>query len=109
MLVDWVFYFWNRGEILQASDPKLGYDYETEEMELVLKLGLLCSHSDPSSRPTMRQVVQYLEGTFPLPELTSLGLSADGLSFAHREGFDDFAYVISIFDGQGILPCILCY
>lgn len=91
ILVDWVFFFWNRGEILQASDPKLGVDYNAEEMELVLKLGLMCSHSEPNARPSMPQVVQYLERTVPLPEFTSLGLSANGLSFAHREGFDDFA------------------
>ncbi|KAG5553961.1 hypothetical protein RHGRI_011733 [Rhododendron griersonianum] len=62
-----------------------------EEVELVLKLGLLCSHSDPVARPNMRQVVQYLEGDIPLPELKLMGISAAGLTFAHREGFDDFA------------------
>lgn len=91
VLVDCVFFLWNRGEILEARDPNLGVEYDAEEMELVLKLGLLCSHSEPSARPSMRQVVQYLERTAPFPELKSLGLSADGLSFAHREGFDDFA------------------
>ncbi|KAG7964859.1 hypothetical protein I3843_09G192100 [Carya illinoinensis] len=43
-------------------------------LELVLKLGLLCSHSEPAARPSMRQVVQYLEGDICLPELTSLGV-----------------------------------
>ncbi|KAL6992732.1 hypothetical protein U1Q18_010847, partial [Sarracenia purpurea var. burkii] len=43
-LVDCVFSFWTRGEneILEAVDTKLGNDFVVAEMELVLKLGLLC-------------------------------------------------------------------
>ncbi|XP_015874029.3 L-type lectin-domain containing receptor kinase SIT2-like [Ziziphus jujuba] len=62
ILVDWVMELWRRGAILDASDPKLEGDILAEEMELVLKLGLLCSHSMPEMRPNMRQVVQYLDG-----------------------------------------------
>lgn len=91
VLVDWVFSCWNRGEILRTVDPKLGTEYVVEEVELALKLGLMCSHSEPVFRPSMRQIVQYLEGDIPLPELKAMGISAAGLTFAHREGFDDFA------------------
>ncbi|GLT89554.1 hypothetical protein SLE2022_075320 [Rubroshorea leprosula] len=90
ILVDLVFSFWQRGEILEIRDPKLGTDFVAKEVELVLKLGLLCSHSDPTARPSMRQVVQYLEGDVPLSDLSALGLTASGLTFAHGEGFDDF-------------------
>jgi hypothetical protein len=45
ILVDWVFECWRKGAILDASDPRLEGNYVVEEMELVLKLGLLCSHS----------------------------------------------------------------
>ncbi|XP_042486743.1 L-type lectin-domain containing receptor kinase IV.1-like [Macadamia integrifolia] len=69
VLVECVFSSWNRGEILEIVDPKLGMNYEVEEMELVLKLGLLCSHSTPSARPSMRQVVRYLEREVPLLEM----------------------------------------
>ncbi|KAL5807084.1 hypothetical protein ACOSQ4_029817 [Xanthoceras sorbifolium] len=55
ILVDCVFGFWYRGEILEARDPNLGTEFAAEELELVLKLGLMCSHSEPSARPTMRQ------------------------------------------------------
>ncbi|XP_056170380.1 L-type lectin-domain containing receptor kinase IV.1-like [Syzygium oleosum] len=91
ILVDWVFSCWVGGAILEARDPKLGVEFVEEEMELVLKLGLMCSHSDPLMRPSMRQVLQYLEGDLPMPELSSIGLSSGGLTFAHREGFDDLA------------------
>jgi serine/threonine protein kinase len=91
ILVDWVFIRWLGGEILEARDPNLGTEYIAEEMELVLKLGLMCSHSEPAARPNMRQVVQFLEGNVPLPDISSLCLSASGLTFSHREGFDDIA------------------
>ncbi|KAI8560565.1 hypothetical protein RHMOL_Rhmol04G0267500 [Rhododendron molle] len=80
-----------KGEVLRTVDAKLGSEYVGEEVELVLKLGLLCSHSEPVARPNMRQVVEYLEGDIPLPELKLMGISAVGLTFAHHEGFDDFA------------------
>ncbi|GMP50854.1 hypothetical protein CsSME_00017298 [Camellia sinensis var. sinensis] len=91
ILVDWVFSLWSGGEIFRAIDPKLGSEYVAEEVELVLKLGLLCSHSEPAVRPSMRQIVQFLEGDVQLPELTCLEISATGLTFAKRERFDDFA------------------
>ncbi|KAF3443482.1 hypothetical protein FNV43_RR13164 [Rhamnella rubrinervis] len=69
ILVEWVMNCWRRGRILDAIDPKLEGDYLAVEMELVLKLGLLCSHSLPAMRPSMRQVVQYLDGSATLPEV----------------------------------------
>ncbi|KAF3454659.1 hypothetical protein FNV43_RR05107 [Rhamnella rubrinervis] len=69
ILVEWVMECWKGGRILDASDPKLESDYVTEEMELVLKLGMLCSHSVSAMRPNMRQVTQYLDGSASLPEI----------------------------------------
>lgn len=89
ILVDWVFDFWNKGELLEARDPNLGTEYVAEELELVLKLGLLCSHSDPTARPSMRQVVQILDRDVGLPEISALALSTSGITY--QEGFDDFA------------------
>ncbi|KAG2330864.1 hypothetical protein Bca52824_002044 [Brassica carinata] len=50
LLVDWVFEVWSEGNILDAKDPKLGTEYDQREVEMVLKLGLLCSHSNPKWR-----------------------------------------------------------
>ncbi|XP_043712710.1 L-type lectin-domain containing receptor kinase IV.1-like [Telopea speciosissima] len=75
VLVDWVRSCWSKGTIFHTVDPKLGIHYDVQEMELVLKLGLLCSHSIPAARPRMRQVVRYLEGELHLSDLTLLVLS----------------------------------
>ncbi|XP_030542445.2 L-type lectin-domain containing receptor kinase IV.1-like isoform X2 [Rhodamnia argentea] len=87
ILVDWVFSCWDKGDILEARDPNLGTDFAAKEVELVLRLGLLCSQSEPNARPCMRQVVQYLEGDLAMEELSSLGISKSGLAFAFHEGF----------------------
>ncbi|KAL5750328.1 hypothetical protein ACOSP7_024931 [Xanthoceras sorbifolium] len=68
-LVDWVIDCWDKGAILDASDPKLEGLFAQEQMELVLKLGLFCSHPNPAARPSMRQVMQYLDGDVKLPDI----------------------------------------
>ncbi|CAN6715101.1 unnamed protein product [Malus baccata var. baccata] len=102
ILVDWVFSCWKRSNILEAKDKNIGTDFVTEEVELVLKLGLLCSHPEPSARPSMRRVVQYLEADIAFPELSVLGLSSSGLTFAYPEGFDDFAMLYSSSVAKGL-------
>ncbi|KAF8091180.1 hypothetical protein N665_0452s0049 [Sinapis alba] len=104
LLVEWVFGLWLRGNIMEAKDPNLGCDgYDLEEVEMVLKLGLLCSHSDPRARPSMRLVLQYLRGDMSLPELTPLDLSAgNGMNLGGgRDGFTGIAmsYSSSVFQG----------
>ncbi|KAL6893793.1 hypothetical protein ACP4OV_007891 [Aristida adscensionis] len=66
-LVDLVLECWKAGRIGDARDPRID-KCDEDDLELVLKLGLLCSHPDPRRRPSMRQVVQALEGSAPVPE-----------------------------------------
>ncbi|KAG8091720.1 hypothetical protein GUJ93_ZPchr0012g19802 [Zizania palustris] len=69
VLVDWVLGHWRKGAISDAVDAKLGGEYDAAEADLVLRLGLTCLHPSPAARPTMRQVMQYLDGSAQLPEL----------------------------------------
>ncbi|XP_072976507.1 L-type lectin-domain containing receptor kinase SIT2-like [Typha angustifolia] len=94
-LVDFVLESWKLERILEASDQKLGGDYNEDEMELVLKLGLSCSHPDPVARPSMRQVVQILEGNLVMPNLSPDRLMNSGKVSKYDESFDDF--IISSF------------
>ncbi|MBA0800771.1 hypothetical protein Gohar_011186 [Gossypium harknessii] len=105
ILVDWVYSCWSNGDIMEAKDPTLGSGYDAEEVELVLKLGLLCSHSEPEARPTMRQVLQFLEGDVPFPEMSSLSLTSSGLTFGHRQGFDDYVMSYSSSVCKGFSHC----
>ncbi|XP_044506686.1 probable L-type lectin-domain containing receptor kinase II.1 [Mangifera indica] len=69
-LADWVIDCWKKGAILDVCDARLEGIYVEEQMELVLKLGLFCSHSNPEARPSMKQVTQYLDGQAKLPSIT---------------------------------------
>ncbi|CAN6293410.1 unnamed protein product [Urochloa humidicola] len=91
VLVDWVLERWHMGALTDAADARLCGDYPAEEAELVLMLGLLCSHPVPGERPTMRQVVQYLDGDAPLPEPPRAYRSFTTLAMMHNEGFDSYA------------------
>ncbi|CAA0835865.1 Lectin-domain containing receptor kinase VI.4 [Striga hermonthica] len=72
ILVDWVAECLLKGDPFGSVDFRLGSDYNVEEMELVLGLGLLCSHARPEKRPTMRQVVKYLNRDEVLPVFDKL-------------------------------------
>ncbi|KAJ6381504.1 hypothetical protein OIU77_030227 [Salix suchowensis] len=73
ILIDSVIEYHRTGGIIDAADPKLNSAFVVEEMELVLGLGLLCSHRKPNARPTMRQVTRYLNWEAQLPVIDDLG------------------------------------
>uniref|UniRef100_A0A6N2KJC9 non-specific serine/threonine protein kinase n=1 Tax=Salix viminalis TaxID=40686 RepID=A0A6N2KJC9_SALVM len=73
ILIDSVIEYYRTGGIIEAADPKLNSAFVVEEMELVLGLGLLCSHRKPNARPTMRQVTRYLNWEAQLPVIDDLG------------------------------------
>uniref|UniRef100_A0A0E0LA21 non-specific serine/threonine protein kinase n=1 Tax=Oryza punctata TaxID=4537 RepID=A0A0E0LA21_ORYPU len=92
VLADWVFDQWHKGDIAGAADARLCGDYDHEEAALVLKLGLLCSQPAPAARPSMRQVVQVLDGDAPLPELAPTYQSFTTLAMMQStDGFDSAA------------------
>ena len=78
VLADWVIGRWDRGAIWETVDGRLDNSYVAHEAELVLKLGLLCSHAVAAARPSMASVVQFLDGAAQLPDnLSSIIKSRD--------------------------------
>ncbi|RDY02106.1 L-type lectin-domain containing receptor kinase S.4, partial [Mucuna pruriens] len=89
VLVDCVWNKFKQGRILDMVDPKLNGVFNEREVLMVLKLGLLCSNGAPTARPTMRQVVGFLEGEVGLPdELRKPG------EVGYQEGFDEFLHTL---------------
>ncbi|KMZ67851.1 hypothetical protein ZOSMA_256G00070 [Zostera marina] len=74
ILTEWVLEAWKRDEIGLCVDPKIGNssndELVAEEIDMVLKLGLLCSHRLESVRPNMRHVIQLLNGDIRLPKMS---------------------------------------
>ncbi|KAK3231307.1 hypothetical protein Dsin_003188 [Dipteronia sinensis] len=44
----------------EIFDPSLGYEYDINKLEVLVRVALLCLEEDKDSRPTMRQVVEIL-------------------------------------------------
>ncbi|KAL0341567.1 UNVERIFIED_CONTAM: L-type lectin-domain containing receptor kinase S.1 [Sesamum calycinum] len=85
VLIDWVRQKYVDGRLLEVADERIKGEYEVEEVEAVLKLGLSCCHPDLSRRPTMREVTAILLGEHAamepkelLSELTPTSSFADG-------------------------------
>ncbi|KAK3406959.1 hypothetical protein EUGRSUZ_K03091 [Eucalyptus grandis] len=72
-----------KGDILETRDLNLGRNFVAKDVKLVLQLELLWSQSWPTARPSMRQVVQHLEGDLALEEL-SIGICFDKQLYVHK-------------------------
>ncbi|EHA8592434.1 putative L-type lectin-domain containing receptor kinase S.4 [Cocos nucifera] len=99
ILVDWVWERWSSGRWTDVVDPSLGGNYDREEVEVAIKVGLTCSHPAAAARPSMREVVRYLDGgdVVEVPEPPRPPMDVEGTS---QVGFDDFvhSYGSSSFD-----------
>jgi len=95
ILVDWVVEHWHKGSLTYTLDSRLQGNYNSDEVRLALNLGLLCAHPFCNARPNMRQVIQYLNGEMPLPELMPTNISYGVLGLMLNEGFDQYSALAS--------------
>ncbi|PWA39375.1 Concanavalin A-like lectin/glucanase superfamily [Artemisia annua] len=68
-LVDWVCCLSRRVEILLAVDERLNTDFDAEQAECLMMVGLWCAHPDRGLRPSIRQAIQVLNFEAPIPDL----------------------------------------
>ncbi|KAE8008291.1 hypothetical protein FH972_004813 [Carpinus fangiana] len=71
VMVEWVRELYGMGKILEAADPKLGRDFDEQQMERLMIVGLWCAHPDHNVRPSIRQTIHVLNFEAPLPVLPS--------------------------------------
>ncbi|KAK1299834.1 L-type lectin-domain containing receptor kinase IV.1 [Acorus calamus] len=102
-LVDWVLDHWRRGTVMETIDERLGSEYAAEEVELVLKLGLLCTHIVPPARPSIKQVMQFLDHDIELPDLSPDYMNVGVPHMERYEGFDDFFMSYATSSDQALL------
>ncbi|EFH38712.1 hypothetical protein ARALYDRAFT_333335 [Arabidopsis lyrata subsp. lyrata] len=67
VLAEWTLECWENGDILKAANERLHQEHNREQLEIVLKLGVLCSHQVATVRPDMSKVVRILNGDSKLP------------------------------------------
>ncbi|XP_042993376.1 L-type lectin-domain containing receptor kinase IX.1-like [Carya illinoinensis] len=70
-LVEWVWNLYGKGQILEAVDKGLSMQFDEQQMERLMVVGLWCCHPDPIIRPSIKQVINVLNSEAPLPELPS--------------------------------------
>ncbi|CAD6212250.1 unnamed protein product [Miscanthus lutarioriparius] len=73
-LVWWVWKLYGRGALLDAADPGLHGEFDADQMERALIVGLWCVHEDYRDRPSMNQAMtalRHLEDPPPQLELPS--------------------------------------
>ncbi|XP_060668625.1 probable leucine-rich repeat receptor-like serine/threonine-protein kinase At3g14840 isoform X2 [Ziziphus jujuba] len=58
-----------KGNLMELIDPRLGSDYNKEEVMLAINVALLCSNVVAADRPSMSSVVSMLEGRVAVQEL----------------------------------------
>lgn len=99
VLVDHVWDKWKEGRILDAVDVRMEGDFEENEVLMVLKLGMMCSSHHQTGRPSMRQIVGFLEGEIEVPD----NFKAPGSVCSDVGGFEDYlnSYASSSFDKSG--------
>jgi hypothetical protein len=61
---------WNDGMLHEFVDTLLGDGYEMDEMARFVQVALLCAQEDPVDRPTMSDVIAFLnfDSTSSLPD-----------------------------------------
>ncbi|EOA34908.1 hypothetical protein CARUB_v10019987mg [Capsella rubella] len=70
-LVERVWDLHGKGELISAVDHKMGTDYDLQQAESLMVVGLWCAHPDINSRPSIKQAIQVLNFEAPLPNLPS--------------------------------------
>ncbi|XP_030929936.1 probable leucine-rich repeat receptor-like serine/threonine-protein kinase At3g14840 isoform X2 [Quercus lobata] len=70
-LLDWAHLLKEEGNLIKLVDPRLGSDYNKEEVMVVIHVALLCTNVSSAARPTMSSVVSMLEGNIIVPDLVS--------------------------------------
>ncbi|KAH7839570.1 hypothetical protein Vadar_005880 [Vaccinium darrowii] len=106
ILVEWVWERWKQGDVLDVVDKRLGGEYDENEVVVVIKLGLMCSNSVAARRPSMRQVVRYLDGEEGLLEVVARPLEEcevnKGGGGGEFENFEDSYEKSSYFEKAGL-------
>ncbi|KAA8524030.1 hypothetical protein F0562_010539 [Nyssa sinensis] len=68
-LLDWAISLKEKGNLMELVDPRLGSDFNKEEVMMMINVALLCTDVSLAVRPAMSLVVSMLEGRAVIQEL----------------------------------------
>ncbi|KAJ1692610.1 hypothetical protein LUZ63_009308 [Rhynchospora breviuscula] len=68
-LVEWVWDLYGKNALVEAVDSRLNGDFDRDEAECFMVVGLWCAHPEKSLRPSIKQAMSVLQFQAPLPIL----------------------------------------
>ncbi|KAJ4780836.1 receptor lectin kinase [Rhynchospora pubera] len=101
-LVEWAWCLYGSNSILDAIDSQLNGDFEAQEAERLMIVGLWCVHPDYTLRPSIRQALSVLQFEAPLPNLPfkmpelMYTNSVDSRNFSSSTSFGATSGVVSL-------------
>ncbi|XP_010273494.1 PREDICTED: probable leucine-rich repeat receptor-like serine/threonine-protein kinase At3g14840 isoform X2 [Nelumbo nucifera] len=94
-LHDWVLILKEKGNLMDLVDPRLGPEFNNEEVMTMINVALLCTNASASLRPTMSTVVRMLEGQTTVQEfvldtsISSHDLNSDAVRDHYQQSEDE--------------------
>jgi hypothetical protein len=82
VVVEWVWELYGIGKVLEAADPRLGGDFDEQQMERLMIVELWGAHPGRDLRPPIRQIIYVLNFETPLPVLSLIMSRLEHLAFA---------------------------
>ncbi|XP_038721758.1 L-type lectin-domain containing receptor kinase IX.1-like [Tripterygium wilfordii] len=70
-LVEWVWNLYGNENLLSGVDQRLNSDFDMNQVQCLMIVGLWCAHPDHSCRPSIRQAIQVLKFEANIPNLPS--------------------------------------
>ncbi|RZC64308.1 hypothetical protein C5167_007996 [Papaver somniferum] len=71
LLLEWVWKLYGCGKVIEAADDRLCKNFDEQQMEQLLVLGLCCAHPNHTNRPSIRKAFSILNFEYHLPVLPS--------------------------------------
>ncbi|KAF3792082.1 putative L-type lectin-domain containing receptor kinase S-5 [Nymphaea thermarum] len=68
-LVEWTWEFYGLDSLMEAVDERLETNFDEQEMERMMVVGLWCVHPYPERRPTIREAIKALSLQANVPSL----------------------------------------
>ncbi|KAK9988767.1 hypothetical protein SO802_029006 [Lithocarpus litseifolius] len=69
IMLEWVWELYGTGNLLKAADPRLCGNFDEQQMERFMVVGLWCAHPDSIARPSIRKAIHVLDFETALPIL----------------------------------------
>uniref|UniRef100_A0A2P2KKW5 Kinase family protein n=3 Tax=Rhizophora mucronata TaxID=61149 RepID=A0A2P2KKW5_RHIMU len=86
-LLDWAYKCHKKDRSLDIMDPVLTSSASIDQVQICIRIGLLCTQGDPQLRPSMHRLVVWLSkkaGTVHLDEPTRPGVPGSRYRRSHR-------------------------